>query len=358
MLEAWAAERRRVTERWLSRSLVATLLALGGACAATGGTASPVLPMLFAPSVTTFAAFGRRRETAGMFALLVAVVVALAALPVGVPFEPLPMGVRRGLTVHFVVVSASLLVASVASLTDAFARQAATLDRMRETVIEESRARSRTLDAVGARVAHELKNPLTAIKGLVTLLGRKTTDTREQKRVAVIEGEVARMEEILAEWLTFSRPLEDLTLAPTDVATVARDVMAVLEGRAAAAGVSLRCETASVTCAIDARRMQAALLNLATNALDATPAGGGVECRVEPTAEGARVTVEDTGRGMSSDALERIGTAFYTTREGGTGLGVLLARVAIEQHGGTLRYESEEVRGTRAIVEIPTKGSR
>lgn len=114
-----------------------------------------------------------------------------------------------------------------------------------------------------------------------------------------------------------------------------------------------------MTVEADPRRLTEALLNLVANAIEATPPGGEVVVEVRPAGDQAEIVVRDTGRGMPADTLKRIGTPFFTTRDDGTGLGVVLARSVIAQHGGSLRYESEPGRGTRVKVTLPraTRGA-
>ena len=90
-----------------------------------------------------------------------------------------------------------------------------------------------------------------------------------------------------------------------------------------------------------------------SNAVEATPGGGKVTLRVRNQSAGVSLEVRDTGRGISSDELERLGTSFFTTRPGGTGLGVVLAQSVITQHGGTLEYKSALGQGTTATILLP-----
>lgn len=96
----------------------------------------------------------------------------------------------------------------------------------------------------------------------------------------------------------------------------------------------------------DSRRLEGALLNLVANAIEATPPGGEVLIDVRPCDGKAEIVVRDTGRGMPPEILRRVGMPFFTTREDGNGLGVMLARSVISMHGGSLRYESEPGKGT------------
>src|SRR5204862_4606401 len=96
-----------------------------------------------------------------------------------------------------------------------------------------------------------------------------------------------------------------------------------------------------------------ALINLVSNAIEATPSGGSVALRVRGTGAGVQLDVRDSGRGISPEDLERLGTSFFTTRVNGTGLGVVLAQGVITQHGGSLAYVSTVGKGTTATIMLP-----
>ena len=135
---------------------------------------------------------------------------------------------------------------------------------------------------------------------------------------------------------------------------LAREITILFETRAADQGVSLEAsgdETLEVN--VDARKLRQSLINLVTNALQASPAGGKVVLRVENAQERARIHVVDRGEGMAPETLERIKRPHYTTREGGSGLGIAIARGLVEQHGGELKYDSTLGRGTIVTIDLP-----
>jgi signal transduction histidine kinase len=138
------------------------------------------------------------------------------------------------------------------------------------------------------------------------------------------------------------------------VGAIADEVMAVLEARADDARVALR-RAGDARITADPRRLKEALLNLVANAIEATPPGGSVRIRIAERGARVELAVEDTGRGMPPEVLARIGTPFFTTREKGTGLGVLLARGVFVQHGGSLDYVSTPGRGTVATATLPSQ---
>jgi len=350
--------RRDLSEAALERSLVATALGLGAGCALSGGLASPIVPLLLAPTGIAFAAFGRSRTSAILLGLLIAIAAGLALLPRGVPFPPLRSPHRELAAAACLVGAAVLLRLGVAALADAHAAASAVLARAGDDAAWAAQARARELDALGARVAHEVKNPLTAIRGLVEVMIEARRDAadgdRDRRRLEVVAGEVERIERILRDYLDAHRPAAALERSAVDVGELVRDVAAVLEARADRARIALSATGPVVRADVDARRLKEAILNLALNALDAAGPGQRVDLRWSGSAsDDVAIEIADTGRGMTTDELARVGTPGFTTRDGGTGLGVALARGVVEQHGGRLTFASGPGAGTRATIRLP-----
>ena len=120
---------------------------------------------------------------------------------------------------------------------------------------------------------------------------------------------------------------------------------------------SLSAQGPALPATADARRVKDCVLNLCLNAIEATPSGGSVALSWAREGDLAVVVVRDSGPGLDSDALAKLGTPFYTTREGGTGLGVHLARQGAEQHGGSLTFTSARGEGTVATLRIPCEAA-
>jgi signal transduction histidine kinase len=354
-VNAARAHRGDPTEEQLMHSMVVTVVLMTGVFLLAGGSASPFLYVLPGPVIAAAAAYGRSRRFFITFGLAAAGILSLLVVPdawvgpvVAPPFHTL-------LVVLNLFVAIGVASGEVLALTEGLRRTDATLNTVREGILDDAVSRGRALEALGAKVAHELKNPLAAVKSLIQLEQNQANNERSQRRFEVITREVSRMESILRDYLSFSRPLEDLKLAEVDLAVVADNVIAVFEGRAAAAGVQLSRTGGSVPLLADGRRLKEALLNLVANALDATPRAGTIEVAVEPFDEGGRLIVRDTGVGMSAATVERIGTPFFTTREQGTGLGVVLARAVVTQHGGTIEFESRPGGGTTVTMTLPAR---
>ena len=211
-----------VGEHWLRWSLNATVVLVCVACAVTGGTQSPLLPVLFAPVVTAFAAFGRSRESIQTFALCLALVLLLLFLPAGTPFPGFPGRTAGVVGFGALFVGLTLLYRSVCGLTDAHRRSGEELDALRREALAASAERMQSLEAFAGKLAHELKNPLASIKALSQLLRQSPVAERGPERLAVLASEIERMEHVLGEYLSFSRPLTELELRPVDLSGAGR----------------------------------------------------------------------------------------------------------------------------------------
>ena len=321
----------------------------------TGGLRSPAVPDLLLPSVISLLFFGPHAVARWIAFSSALLIVAMGLMPgwvVGPPlaFDHYAVALGIGLIWNLL-----LLHTMVAKLTLAASKAGHSMKCLREERLSDAEAQLRRLQSVGAKVAHELKNPLASIKGLCQLVARTPESERTQERLSVVASEISRMETILHEYLSFSRPLEDLRPESLDVSAVARDVLDVLAGRADQAGVALTFDGGATSVHGDGRRLKEALLNLVANAIEATPSGGTVALRLRNGGPSAVLEIRDTGRGIAPEDLERIGTPFFTTRSNGTGLGVVLAQGVIQQHGGTLRYSSALGQGTTASITLPIK---
>ena len=326
-----------------------------GTAGLTGGVYSPFVPGMVLPAIVSLLVFGPQAVSRWLAVGNGLLIVAMVCLPRAVVGPALPSGHYTIAIVTCLVWNLFMLHLMVTRLTEISQRTGASMECLREDRLAEAEAQLRRLQSVGAKVAHELKNPLASIKGLCQLVARAPEADRTQERLAVVSSEIARMETILGEYLSFSRPLEDLAPSPLDLAVLARDVVDVLSGRAEHAGITLELDGGATPVHGDPRRLKEALINLVANAIEATPSGGRVCLRIRSRAGGASLAVEDTGRGIAPEDLERLGTSFFTTRPGGTGLGVVLAQGVIAQHGGRLEYASTVGRGTTATITLPAR---
>ncbi len=358
-----AAERFRDSRALLPMvgSMVASLVAVWN----TGGLTSPLLLSLV-PYVVGCAmnpVLDRTRHVWGVFFVFgFAGMAFLSHSPVAEASRMFTPAVAWSATAYIglSIVSALMACAAVFKMSRAihiaYERVALELAVRREELCDESEGRTRALEGIAARLAHEVKNPLAAIKGLSTHVARNATDEKVKERLTIVAAEAERLQEIVEGFLSFSRGLDDLSIGPTKPYDIARELSLLLETRAADAGVALEMRgSRELSLNADGKKLRQALLNLVLNAMQASAKGATVTLEVAKScADGAAVIrVMDRGQGMTPDVIERIRKPYYTTKEGGSGLGIAVARGIIEQHGGNLRFESTSGRGTTAIVTLP-----
>jgi len=216
-----------------------------------------------------------------------------------------------------------------------------------------------------AEVAHEVGTPLHSVAGHLELLRKDlaagTAPAEIDRRVAIIESQVARVIEIVSTLLDLTRRRQGAA-APVDVARLVEDVAALVRPAAAAAKVALdvRVEQGAVVQGHE-DQLQQAVLNLLTNAIDATPPGGLVEAvvRALPDRGEVEAVVRDTGHGIAPEHRARIFEPFFSTKEAGrgTGLGLFIAAQVVRDHHGRLEVDSERGRGStfRLLLQAATK---
>ncbi len=347
---------QRVPSSFIMMSIMAQVFVVGSA-ALTGGVHSIFIPGTVLPSIVSLLFFGPQAVSRWVAFGNALLLIAMMSLPAGVVGPSLP---SSHYTIGIMISLGWLLFMlhmMVGKLSVVASRAGESVACLREERLSDAEAQLHRLQSVGAKVAHELKNPLASIKGLCQLVARTPESERTQERLTVVASEISRMETILNEYLSFSRPLEDIRPEMIDLRALARDVLDVLDGRAVGAGVSLALEGSAPTVQGDPRRLKEALINLVSNAIEATPSGGSVALRVRAGGTGVQLDVQDTGRGISPEHLERLGTSFFTTRANGTGLGVVLAQGVITQHGGSLAYSSTVGKGTTATIVLPLQAA-
>ncbi|HLU66942.1 MAG TPA: protoglobin domain-containing protein [Kofleriaceae bacterium] len=209
-----------------------------------------------------------------------------------------------------------------------------------------------SLGAMAAGLAHEIRNPLNAAHLQLSVARRRLARVGDQAGVLqpidLAGGEITRLAALVEDFLQFARP-QPLRLATGDLRATAESTIALVAPEAATAGVTLELAPGEpVWAELDRERMTQVLLNLLRNGLEAAGDGGRVRVAVEPTAAGARLTVEDDGRGLSAD--DPIFEPFFTTKERGTGLGLAIAHRIVTDHGGTIELDSRPGRTVFAVL--------
>jgi two-component system sensor histidine kinase HydH len=213
---------------------------------------------------------------------------------------------------------------------------------------------------VAAGVAHELRNPLTSIKGLVQVnLREANARGLPAEDLGVIEHEIRRMERTLQTFLDFARPPQPdrRRLSP---ASVVERVFTLVGGRAKKQQVALRflSPDTPVWVEADQDQLQQLLLNLVLNALDAMPQGGTVEIDLRPPRDShVELAVRDTGPGIAPSILPKVFETFVSSKETGVGLGLPVSRRIAEDHGGSLSAYNLPEGGACFVVRLPAANS-
>jgi signal transduction histidine kinase len=281
----------------------------------------------------------------------------LGLLTIAFSTEPMERAWRQDLRAG-VVLGLAVLVAGAVGLGLIFYTQQRHLGEVK--ALEAEMARRERLAALGdvaAAFAHEVRNPLNAVSmGLQRLAAEfKPEPAHGYARVVdLMQDEVRRLNAIVEQFIALARPLP-LALAPVDLEGLLSEVAALVEPEARAARVEVRLAVAGGLPAVPADRdhLKQVLLNLVLNGFQSMSDGGTLTLDARGERGSVVLTVGDTGRGIPPDALPRIFDPYFTTRTGGLGLGLTIARRIVEAHGGRIEVESEPGRGSRFLVTLP-----
>ena len=227
----------------------------------------------------------------------------------------------------------------------------------------EREAQALLLAKLAGGLAHEIKNPLSTMAINLALLQEEWERNgdadaphvrRSLKRVRTLQSEVSRLEDILEEFLAFARGGR-VNRRPEELSRIVHEVLEFVEPENLRARIRQHADLQGgmPLVLVDETQIKQAILNLLLNARQAMPNGGELLVRTERVGNDVRLTVTDTGVGMSADELARCFDVFWSNKKGGTGLGLASARRIVEEHGGSLIVVSEEGRGTSFALLLP-----
>lgn len=226
--------------------------------------------------------------------------------------------------------------------------------------LEQRMRENERLAAVGRMaggVAHEVRNPLSSIKGLALLLKNKfPAGSREQDTADLLIQETERMNRTITEMLSFTRP-SALRLGRVDLARLLTRSLELIRAEAAENGIATVLDAPPDLPPVlgDVDRLQQVVMNVLLNAIQAMAQGGRLTVGLGVRADGRTVElrISDTGQGIAADLLPQVFYPYFTTKQGGTGIGLAISQKIIADHGGSIEMESELGQGATVIVQLP-----
>jgi signal transduction histidine kinase len=242
---------------------------------------------------------------------------------------------------------------------------------------EEHARRQDRLAALGrftSSVAHEIRNPLTGIAAGVQYLDRSVADGPQRENLGFILSEIRRLDRIVQDLFDITHP-RGLALRVQPLEDSVRRAVHSLEATIAAKRITVTVECAPYTPPVphDADQMQQVFINLIKNAGEASPEGAAIRVTLAPMPPAGRrahpgrhpgaasggvvARVEDRGSGISPEHLKTVFEPFFTTRQGGTGLGLYICHDIVKRHGGALTVQSEPGKGTTFSLELPMESN-
>ena len=228
--------------------------------------------------------------------------------------------------------------------------------------LEKELQRSERLAALGkmaAGVAHELRNPLSSIKGLaVVLKAGFAASSREAETADILVKEVERLNRGIGELLDYARP-EQMRVELASIPEIIGKTVSLVRGDAQSYGIAIRLETAEALprISVDIDKMNQVFLNLFLNSIQAMEHGGELTVRTELINQAIVIIVRDTGVGIPPENLGRVFDPYFTTKNDGTGLGLAMSAKIVEEHGGTMEVSSAVGEWTEVSIGLPLMAS-
>ncbi|MFC0471609.1 ATP-binding protein [Halalkalibacter kiskunsagensis] len=212
----------------------------------------------------------------------------------------------------------------------------------------------RLVENLAASTAHEIRNPLTGIKGLVQLLSEKHKGEKEQFYFTVILDEVNRINSIVSELLLLGKPTAQ-EITTYNANDIVEEILPIMESEANYKNVEILFHSTTnelpISCVKD--HIKQVILNLVKNSLESMDNGGKLTILLENHNNICFIKVKDSGSGMSKDVIKQVFTPFYTSKTDGTGLGLPVCKRIIEGSGGNISIQSELNKGTEITIQLP-----
>ncbi|PZD94600.1 PAS domain-containing sensor histidine kinase [Paenibacillus sambharensis] len=215
------------------------------------------------------------------------------------------------------------------------------------------------LGKIAAAIAHEIRNPLTSIRGFIQLLRPHLMQLGKEEYARIILAEIDRANDIIYEFLNSSKPSAPMA-QEVRIAALLKEVILLSESEALMRGCQLQFETCdeSLCVSIDVKQIKQVILNLVKNAMDAIGELNGerpglIAIKTQRNEQFVEISIRDNGRGMDRLTMNKLFDPFFTTKEAGTGLGLSVSYRIIRNHGGTIRVDSNLGEGTEFNIYLP-----
>jgi two-component system sensor histidine kinase HydH len=214
-----------------------------------------------------------------------------------------------------------------------------------------------SLGSLAAGVAHEIRNPLSSVKGFATYFREKLKDSPQDRDTATtMIQEVERLDRVIGQLLEFARP-STLKIKPVRLNDLIQHSLKLIEGDARSKGIEVEADIPHVLpdVPMDGDRINQVLLNLYLNGLQAMDGGGVLQVKVsrDEARKLTTITVSDNGQGIEPADQERVFDPYFTTKPDGTGLGLAIVHKILDAHGGNIKVRSQRGAGTTVIVSLP-----
>ncbi|WP_404350859.1 PAS domain S-box protein [Sutcliffiella horikoshii] len=224
--------------------------------------------------------------------------------------------------------------------------------------MEDQLRKSDTLTVVGelaAGIAHEIRNPMTALKGFIQLLQNSMIEDQYAMYFDVITSELKRIESIITEFLVLAKP-QAISYQRKNATVIMKETLDLLSAQASLENVqfitSIEEGLPDIYC--EPNQLKQVFINILKNAIEVMPKGGTVSVGLEKIeGEQVLISIRDEGTGIPEDKLKKLGEPFYTTKERGTGLGLMVSYKIVEEHNGTIEVSSELGKGTTFHIKLP-----
>lgn len=228
-------------------------------------------------------------------------------------------------------------------------------DRVKNEATIRNLDRLSVIGQLAAGVAHEIRNPLTALKGFSKLMQDNPNLEKREDYLSIIMTELDRIDMIVDEFMSLAKP-QAVEYARNNIISIIESTIQVLHPQALLHNVEIELDYTlnNVDVFCNAQQLKQVYVNFLKNAIESMPYGGKIQIKISLTEDRkVMVLIQDEGQGIEKERLRLLGTPFYTTKDKGIGLGLTVSNKIIQEHNGTMEIESEKEVGTKVKVELP-----